>query len=96
MAEHARVKPKWQRARITVANHKLAGYFVWVEVGPPSLKAENCTVEVPSDGIRTNIVGARGRIGLPASHAELLAEFADDVPLITLDDFLADCRKHPR
>jgi hypothetical protein len=94
------MKPKWQRARIT--NSDNVGREFWVEAGPPVNKT--CKSWRDSDSIDaytgtypvfiTNIVYDEVRRAvINAKDAELLPDFAEDVPLIPWEEFLANARE---
>jgi hypothetical protein len=102
------VKPKWQRARILVleAFPECVGRELWVRSGPPH---EVNTFQISTNqvilGVKrfsTNLLhsGENGIDILPLQadpeKIELLPDFAEDVPLIPWEQFLAECRAESR
>ena len=97
--------PKWQRARISadVPDWKeTVGSTLWTKVGPPTTIPEwnsnmfNETI-APLVSFETNLFDETGEpLRVTTEFVELLPDFADDVPLIPWEQFLAECRAKER
>lgn len=91
------MKPKWQKARILkVGNPEYAfivGCTLWTEIG----RLEPCGgnfCEIPSIYVNHQYNSPFGP-DQDVNHLdtlEMLSEFADDVPMLTWEEFLAECR----
>ena len=98
------MKPKWQRARIlhTDSSPEVIGCEIWVKMGPPVMQDANGAhggwsppelrydaAILPNDSFSIGVC-------VCAEDIELLArdenDFAEDVPLIPWEQFLAECR----
>ena len=85
-------KPKWKRARLLRGGptQDVAGGLVWVRCYKDGEYISN--ILSPTRKGKTRY--------LAADFCELLArdenDFADDVPLIPWEQFLKECREHPR
>lgn len=96
------MKPKWQRARIIVGDDDIRGNYLWIKSTPPRLiRAQNVPVDFAAGSrtettlsLETNVIDPllRSSMVVAASDVELLPDFADDVPFVEWQDFLAECR----
>jgi len=99
------MKPKWQRARfIANVESRFLGQTLFVKCERPTLRDIAAppdegepaipTTDKPQLGLDSNVLWAPGRLmGIFMEDVELLPDFAEDVPLVPWDQFLADCRK---
>lgn len=91
--------PKWQRARILPCSSKpeLTGYLVWTEVKSPHyfrvIDPDGHDTGERCEGLHTHIVdytcpnlGDR-RFAVPVRNVELLPVFADDISLVSYDEW---------
>ena len=89
----------WQKARILKQDHhpEVTGFTVWVKAHAPEMVATRCSESRLSLGVnlractnirRDNGVGRIGNVRIAPELIELLPEFAEDVPLISWDEFL--------
>lgn len=87
----------WQKARFIDPNYSVFNREIWVE-GKPALWGTKYSAstdgsikrgEFEADGFATNVLGKDDiRMVAYLHEIELLAEFADDVPLISWNEFL--------
>ena len=99
--DRAGEKPKWQRARI-LSNCVLGtGREIWVATGAPEIvEGVNPLTEFrnpPRKRVLMNVQDDGDDILIRADQIERHArdenDFAEDVPLIPWQEFLAECRK---
>lgn len=96
---------KYQRARLIetdMTGEVRAGYELWVVVGKPTMQAARIVgmgiIDAPELRYETGLRSPAGRRSvIPARVVELLArgpeDFADDVPLQSFEDWLAEQRE---
>ena len=89
-------RPRWQRARVIRAGETFRiGALLWVRVERPQVF--DCPLRRLSDGAtyysadpryRINVLPIRGGLGvcIRTDSLELLTEFADDVPMVTIEE----------
>lgn len=92
-------KPKWQKARFVGGDFpehqrpsELIGKVFWVVVPPRETKLRNeVTLRMQDYRVYDCNVwsGSHGRDVIPIELVELLPYFADDVPTVTWEEFLA-------
>ena len=89
--------PKWQRARIIdpKAFKEVQGCECWVAAKRPVMGRSTTfggTILPESPILDTNVYTPSNRMCLGIEDIELLADFADDVPMLTWKQFLEQCR----
>jgi hypothetical protein len=93
------MKPKWQRARIIKSPMpELLGALVWLRNERPfrtvAISIRDGKPLKPELRCDTNILVAhRGAVAISYVRLERIAEFADDVPRVSWENFLDQCQK---
>lgn len=88
----------WQKARIikVFAQERALGRYAWVFVKPPRrltaliIGTDRVHSQLGYDTNVDHVPPLNGSMQLAANQVELLPEFAEDVPMITWEEFLRD------
>jgi hypothetical protein len=91
------MKPKWQRARIIKSPMpELLGALVWLRNERPfrtvAISIRDGTLLKAELRCETNIVH-KAAVAISYVRLERIAEFADDVPRVSWENFLDQCQK---
>ena len=92
--------PKWQKARLLPTYHRdeWVSHLIWTKINSMhemvGYKPDRPTDPIqPGRGVYANIIDDhKALFTIPAGTFELLADFADDVPLVPWRTFLEQCR----
>ncbi len=88
----------WQKARIIKADFpEWLGREIWTETHAPILAQVNH--RYVAESVVVNLIPNEpfyDRCGLQPDQLELLPEFKDDVPMLTIEEFLAQPKEQKR